>query len=196
MTLPVLRTERLILRPWKESDLIPFAELNADPKVMEFFAAPLSKQESNALAKKIQQEFEQRRYGYWAVEIPEKASFIGYIGLNYWNYEMPFAPCIDVGWRLAFPYWGNGYATEGARASLWYGFEILKFTEIVSMATIGNIRSHRVMDRIGMKYTAAEDFEHPRVPKGHPLSLRRLYRISKKEWCPSSTSEHPIFQEV
>jgi len=182
MNLPVLRTERLILRSWKESDLLPFFELNSDPKVMEFYASTLSRVESNALAEKIQRDNQTKNYGLWAIEVPGISSFIGYVGLNYWNLEMSFAPCIDIGWRLSASYWGCGYATEGARETLRYGFEELKLPEIVSMATVGNARSHRVMERLGMKCNPQENFHHPKLPSDHPLSLRVLYRLSICEW--------------
>ena len=189
MELPILCTQRLILRPWRESDLKPFASLNADPKVMEFYTHPFIQEESDSLAEKIQWEFSKRGYGFWAVEVPGIADFIGYIGLNYWNLEMEFAPCIDVGWRLALDYWGSGYATEGARAAIRFGFEKLGLNEIVSMATIGNARSHRVMQRLGMTSDSAENFEHPKLPKGHPLSLRVLYRLPRARWIASNELE-------
>lgn len=185
----IIRTQRLILRPWRNSDLKPFADLNADLKVMQFYPSPLSRKESDSLAEKIQREFFLRGYGFWAVEIPGEYDFIGYIGLNYWNLNMSFAPCIDVGWRLASEHWGKGYATEGARAALKYGFEVLEFSEIVAMATIGNVKSHRVMERLGMRHDPAENFEHPMVPKGDPLSWRVLYRLTRKEWM-SQDADH------
>lgn len=185
LSLPVVRTQRLILRPWDEKDLAPFAEMNADLKVMEFYPSILSREESDLLAEKIEKEFAERGYGFWAVEVPGVASFIGYIGLNYWNLEMKFAPCIDVGWRLSSSFWGKGYATEGAKASLEFGFEVLGLSEIVSMATIHNIRSHRVMERLGMKSDPAENFAHPKLPVEHPLSMRVLYRLSSSDWAKS-----------
>lgn len=178
--MPILRTQRLILRPWRPKDLVLFAEINADPKVMEFYPKTLNREESDVLAEKIQREFAERGYGFWAVEVPGVADFIGYIGLNYWNLEMPFAPCIDIGWRIGSSYWGKGYATEGAKAVLQYGFETLKLTEIVAMATLHNVRSHKVMIRLGMKSDPAENFEHPKVARGDPLSVRVLYRIKKQ----------------
>ncbi len=179
----LLHTQRLILRPWRPSDLFPFAQINADPQVMEFYPETLSQIQSDALAEKIQKDFAERGYGFWAVEVPGVSDFIGYIGLNYWNLEAPFAPCIDIGWRLGSPYWGKGYATEGAKAALHHGFEILKFPEIVSMATIKNIRSHRVMQRLGMTNDPAENFQHPKLPLGHPLSWRVLYRCRHGKGC-------------
>lgn len=182
MPLSVLSTQRLILRPWRTSDLEPFAALNADPNVMEFYPYLLSREESNALWEKIQREFDIRGYGFWAVEAPGVADFIGYVGLNYWDLEMKFAPCIDIGWRLGFSFWGKGYATEAALQVLRYGFESFKFPEIVSMATIGNKRSQRVMQRLGMRTDPSENFEHPHLPKGHTLSWRVLYRLNREEW--------------
>jgi RimJ/RimL family protein N-acetyltransferase len=173
------RTERLLLRPWRASDLAPFATINADPKVMEFYPAPLTRLESDALAEQIQQEWTLHAYGFWAVEVPGVAPFVGYIGLHYWNLEAPFAPCVDVGWRLDSRYWGRGYATEGARAALRYGFESLRLPEIVAMATVHNTRSRRVMERLGMQHDPAENFHHPKLPREHPLSLRVLYRLKR-----------------
>ncbi len=183
MALPILYTKRLILRPWREGDLTPFAKLNANPRVMEFYPKILSKSESDALVTTFQKEIALQGYGYWAVEAPGVAEFIGFIGLKYWNLEMSFAPCIDVGWRLGFCHWGKGYATEGAQRVIQYGFEILKLSEIVSMATIRNIRSQRVMKRLGMSSDPNENFEHPRVPRGDPLSWRVLYRLSFERWA-------------
>ncbi len=184
----MLKTERLILRPWRESDLEAFAHINADPKVMEFFPNLLSRQQSDAYAEKIQRELAVRGYGFWAVEVPGIADFIGYVGLNYWNLDMPFAPCIDVGWRLGSEHWGSGYATEAAKVALRYGFEKLQFEEIVAMAAKENIRSHRVMERLGMECDPREDFEHPKLPQGHPLSLRVLYRLTRAKWAGKITS--------
>lgn len=182
MSFPILYTDRLIMRPWKSSDLYPFAEMNADPKVMEFYTNTLTFQETSALVEKFCKQFEEKGYGFWAIEAPKIANFIGYIGLNYWDLGTKFSPCIDIGWRLATPYWGKGYATEGAKAALQYGFEVLNISEIVSMATVGNTRSHQVMKRLGMRTDSSENFEHPKLPKGHPLSWRVLYRLNCTEW--------------
>ncbi len=196
MKLPTLRTKRLLLRPWEESDLQPFSEINADPKVMEFYASTLTRAESDALAKKIQQDCAVRNYGFWAVEVIGADPFIGYIGLNYWDLEMSFAPCIDIGWRLDSSQWGRGYATEGAREALRYGFEVLDLPEIVAMATIGNERSHRVMERLGMSHNLEENFHHPKLPKEHPLSMRVLYRLARKEWNARHESHRELITSV
>lgn len=180
--LPTLRTERLILRPWRASDLLPFSQINADSRVMEFYPSVMSAEESDALAEKIQKHAMEKKYGFWAIEAPGVANFIGYVGLNYWNLEMSFAPCVDVGWRLGAPFWGKGYATEGAKEALRFGFEECYFSEIVAMATIYNSRSHSVMKKLGMRHDPKENFYHPKLPQDHPLSLRVLYRLSRSEW--------------
>lgn len=176
MCLPTIVTDRLILRPWKKEDLIPFAELNSDPKVMEFFEKPLTTEESDAFAYKIQKDYEKRPYGFWAVEVKNGAPFIGFVGLNDWTLEMDFAPCVDIGWRIHYDHWGKGYVTEAAKRVLSYGFKELKLPEIVSMAVTHNHRSRRVMERLNM--TMQQNFYHPKVPKEHPLSLRVLYSLS------------------
>lgn len=156
---------------------------------MEFYAKVLTQKESNTIAEKIQKDYAEHGYGFWAVEAPDVASFIGYIGLNYWNLEMDFAPCIDIGWRIASLYWGFGYATEGAKEVLRYGFKELNLEEIVGMATIKNHRSQRLMERLNMKHDPKENFHHPMLKKSDPLSLRTLYRLSKRSWLNSCQSK-------
>jgi RimJ/RimL family protein N-acetyltransferase len=171
-----LRTDRLLLRPWRESDRVPFAAMNADPRVMEFFPALSTQAESNATVDRILQHFQQHGYGGWAVEVPGVAEFIGFIGLNHPTFEAPFTPCVEIGWRLAFDYWGRGFATEGAQAALEFGFETLGLDEILSFTAVPNVRSQRVMERIGMTRDPKEDFDHPRVPEGNWLRRHVLYR--------------------
>lgn len=125
---------------------------------------------------KIEERMRQQGFGLWATEVKRTKDFIGYIGLNVPIYPLPFSPCVEIGWRLAFEYWGNGYAQEGARAALAFGFEKLLLKEIVSFTTVGNLRSRRVMERIGMTHDAEGDFDHPRLPKDHPLIRHVLYR--------------------
>ncbi|MDN3506649.1 MAG: GNAT family N-acetyltransferase [Simkaniaceae bacterium] len=177
----MLQTERLILRSWKEEDLKPFAALNSDPRVMEFLL-PTSRNESDALAQREQKRIEERGWGLWAVEVPGVADFIGFIGLNLILAEhnsLPphLTPAYEVGWRLAFDHWGKGYATEGAKAALKYGFETLNLKEIVSMTTMQNKRSRAVMERIGMHRDPKDDFDHLKIAKDHPLCRHVLYRI-------------------
>jgi len=178
-----LTTKRLILRPWKESDLAPFAALNADPRVMEFFPSPLSRQESDALAKRIYENIEKQSWGLWAVSIPSIADFIGFIGLAKVPYEAPFTPAIEIGWRLAFDHWNKGYATEGAKEALRYGFQELMLDEIVSITFIKNRRSRKVMEKIGLHHHPGDDFDHPRLIENHPLKRHVLYRLKAQEWA-------------
>lgn len=175
----MIKTERLILRQWKEEDLEPFARMNADPRVMEFFPATLTREESNQMAKKVQTRIEERGWGFWAASLIETGEFIGFIGLEDVLFKAIFTPAVEVGWRLAFDFWGKGYATEGALASLLYGFEKLKLKEIFSFTAVENRRSRAVMERIGMRYQG--DFDHPKLPEGHPLRRHVLYRIEKEK---------------
>jgi RimJ/RimL family protein N-acetyltransferase len=172
-----IRTGRLILREWRDSDLEPFAALNADRRVMEHFPAPLERSASDAFALRIRNEFARHPFGRWAVEAPGVAPFIGFIGLSVPNFTAFFTPCVEIGWRLAFPYWGRGYATEGAKAAIEDGFSRANLAEIVSFTAPANVRSVRVMERLGMKRNPEEDFDHPALPVGHRLRRHVLYRI-------------------
>jgi RimJ/RimL family protein N-acetyltransferase len=172
-----LETERLRLRRWRPEDLAPFAAMNADPRVAEHLPAVLSRAESDALAARIGAHFEQRQFGQWAVEIPGVAPFAGFIGLSVPPFEAPFTPCVEIGWRLDASCWGRGYATEGARAAMAFGFESLGLTEIVSFTVPENRRSRRVMEKLGMRRRAEDDFDHPLLPAGHWLRQHVLYRI-------------------
>lgn len=178
----IIKTARLILRPWRQEDYAPFAELNADSRVMEHFPQLFSREASDHAAKKMQEFLEEKGWGLWAVTIPDIAEFIGYIGLNEVTFTAHFTPAIEIGWRLAFDYWGKGYATEGAKAALKYGFEVLDLSEIVSFTAVHNQRSRAVMERIGMHYDPHGDFDHPRVPEGNKVRRHVLYRIQRDEW--------------
>jgi ribosomal-protein-alanine N-acetyltransferase len=180
----VLRTDRLLLRPWRDEDLAPFAALNADPRVMEHFPAPLSAAESAASAARIRAHLEERGFGLWAVEVPGVTAFAGFVGLSVPRFEAPFTPCVEVGWRLACAHWGHGYATEGARAAVAFGFERLGLAEVVSFTVPGNVRSRRVMERLGMARDPGGDFDHPLIPAGHPLRRHVLYRLRREAWRP------------
>ena len=169
------------LRRWRPEDVEPFAALNADPEVMEHFPSTLSREETIAAVGRVEKHFEERGYGFWAVEAPGQAPFIGFIGLAVVPFEAFFTPCVEIGWRLARPWWGRGLATEGARAALACGFERLGMEEIVAFTVPGNIRSRRVMETLGMRH--AGDFEHPRIEPGHPLRRHVLYRLSRAEWA-------------
>ncbi len=174
---PVLETERLVLRGWREEDLGAFAALNADPRVMEFMPKRLARAESDAFVGRIRTHFAEHGFGLWAVEVPGVAPFVGFTGLQVARFEAHFTPCVEVGWRLAYEHWGRGYAPEAAREALRHGFEVAGLDEIVSFTSVGNERSRRVMEKIGMARDLADDFDHPRLPEGHPLRRHVLYRI-------------------
>jgi len=176
-----IKTERLLLRPWKEEDLEPFARLNADPRVREYFPGLLNRQESDASVKLMSNHIERCGWGFWAASLIETGKFIGMIGLEDVYFQAHFTPAVEIGWRLGFDHWGKGYATEGAKAALQYGFETLDLKEIVSFTAVQNIRSRRVMERIGMHRDPVDDFDHPKLPEGHPLRRHVLYRISEKK---------------
>jgi RimJ/RimL family protein N-acetyltransferase len=179
----MLTTARLRLRPWRAEDLAPFAALNADRRVREFFPAVQSYEESAASMTYILNHFQQRGFGLWAVEVIGGAPFIGFVGLSVPAFDAPFMPCVELGYRLAFDHWGHGYATEGSRAALAFGFGTIGLTEIVAMATAGNERSRRVMARLGMRRDPVDDFDHPNIVDGHPLRRHVLYRLTAGEWA-------------
>jgi RimJ/RimL family protein N-acetyltransferase len=176
---PTLHADRLHLRPWRDDDLPAFAALNADPRVMEFFPKPLDRAESDAFAARIREGIDSRGFGLWAVEVPGVADFVGFVGLLVPQFEAHFTPCVEIGWRLAREHWGRGYASEAARAALDFGFRSLVLDQIVSFTVPGNWRSRRVMERIGMTHTPADDFDHPALPEGHALRRHVLYRIDR-----------------
>ena len=156
--------------------------MNADPRVMEFFPSVRTRAETEEQVSRIRKHFDGHGFGYWAVEVPGVSPFIGFVGLKTTQFEAPFSPCIEIGWRLAFEHWGHGYATDGARAALKFGFDTLRLDEIVSFTVPANLRSRRVMERLGMVRSPAEDFDHPLVPTGHPLRRHVLYRLSRGQW--------------
>ena len=176
-----LETPRLRLRRWRAEDLEPFAALNADPEVMEHFPSTLSVEQTAEAMSWIAKHFERHGFGWWAVEVPGLTPFAGFIGLAVPAFETSFTPCVEIGWRLARPWWGQGLATEGAQAALAYGFERLGLAEIVAFTVPGNARSRRVMEKLGMRYS--EDFDHPRIDAQHPLRRHVLYRLSQADWA-------------
>jgi len=177
-----LRTERLLLRRWRAGDRPDFASLNADPAVMEHFPGVIDRAESDAVADRIDAHFVRHGFGCWAVEVPKEIPFVGFVGLSVPSFSAPFMPAVEVGWRLAKAWWGRGFATEAARAAITDGFERLGLEEVVSFTAPANVRSTRVMDRLGMTHHPEDDFDHPRLPEGHRLRRHVLYRISRREW--------------
>jgi RimJ/RimL family protein N-acetyltransferase len=176
-----LVTERLRLRQWTNADLDGFAALNGDAEVMRHFPAVMTRAQSDEFAAGARANIAREGWGLWAVEVVDGPAFIGFVGLNRPRFEAHFTPAVEVGWRLARQYWGNGYATEAASAALSFGFEQLDLEEIVSFTAPVNERSTRVMRRLGMRHDPADDFDHPNV-SGGPLRRHVLYRISNDEW--------------
>jgi RimJ/RimL family protein N-acetyltransferase len=173
-------TERLFLRQWRPADRAPFAELNSDPRVVEFFPAPLTRAESDAAADRYESFIHEHGWGFWAVELIGSREFIGFIGLNIPSAPLPFSPCVEIGWRIAFQHWGKGLATEAAKGALRTGFEMLGFQEIVSFTAVANRRSQAVMERLGMRESGF--FDHPRIPADSSLRLHCLYRLSRDDY--------------
>jgi RimJ/RimL family protein N-acetyltransferase len=168
---------RVCLRRWREEDREPFAAMNSDARVMEFFRSRLSRVESDAMVDRIQKHFSVHDFGLWAIEVPGVAPFIGFAGFDVARFKAHFTPCVEIGWRLAFEHWGHGYATEAARVALGYGFGTLAFSDVVSFTSVANQRSRAVMERLGMRRDPAEDFDYPSFPEGHPLRRHVLYRL-------------------
>lgn len=180
-----LTGERLVLRAWCDADLEPFARLNADATVMTHFPKTLTTDESNQLAANIRANLAERGFGLWAVELPGVAPFIGFVGLNVPTFEAHFTPCVEIGWRLAAKFWGNGYATEGAQLAARFAFDELGLEEIVALTATENRASQRVMQKLGMTCDRADDFNHPKVPANHRLARHVLYRLKPYRLKPS-----------
>ena len=173
-----LETERLKLRAWQESDLQPFAELNADKDVMLYFPSVLTREQSDNLADKFQHLILDHGWGFWAVELKATGQFIGFTGLNIQPEQFIFSPCVEIGWRFAKQYWHQGYATEAAKACLKFAFEALQLNEVVSFTAVHNTASEHVMQRLGMQ--AMFEFNHPALTQESPLSRHILYKIVQK----------------
>jgi ribosomal-protein-alanine N-acetyltransferase len=180
----VLRTPRLILRDWRDDDLEPWTAMGRDREVMAFFPTVLSRAQSADALTRIREHLAREGFGFWAVEVIGGPRFIGFCGLGRPGFTAPFTPCVEIGWRLARAHWGQGYATEAARAALAFGFESLQLAEIVAFLVPSNVRSARVAERIGMHRDRDGDFDHPRITPGtvsvggHPAQRHALYRIA------------------
>jgi len=176
-----VQTKRLILRQWKDEDRVEFAALCADPDVMEFFPNTLTPQQSDQLIDRFSADISASGWGYWAAERKDTRQFIGFIGINSVPSGLPFAPCVDIGWRLASQHWGYGFATEGAFASLSYAFQNANLEQVVSMTPVQNQASEKVMQKIGM-INSEQNFMHPKLSDGHTLQEHVLYMITKQQW--------------
>jgi len=183
----LITTERLILRPWKNEDLLPYAEMNADPRVREFFPCVLTREQSDAEVRRIQATYDRDGFCLYAAELIATGQFAGFIGLQTMNFVVPSLaqPAVEIGWRLSFTHWGKGLATEGARSVIRYAFATLKLRELVAISVPANFRSRRVMEKIGMRRVQELDFDHPRVPESHPLRAHLVYALKKDPDFPS-----------
>ncbi len=182
-----LRTERLVLRPWTDDDLAPYAALNADPRVMEHFPSTMTRPESDASAGRIRAALDANGIGFLAVDVPaEDVRFAGFVGLHRPAWASPFrsltSPPVEIGWRLSRATWGRGIAREAALACLEAAFGELAVSEVVAFTVPRNVRSRRVMEAIGMIHDEAGDFDHPSLAEGHPLRRHVLYRADRTAW--------------
>ena len=183
MKIPQIRTERLLMRGWRPSDRDFFAAMNADAEVMRHFPGLRSREESDEIADRIERIWrEQRLFGWWALELPGEAPYIGYCGLKVPAFQAPFMPAVEIGWALARAFWGRGLASEAARASLGHAFRRLWLPEVVAFTAVGNAPSRALMERIGMRHDPSGDFDHPLLEQGHRLERHVLYRIRREEW--------------
>ncbi len=178
----MLETERLLLRRWNASDRAPFAKINADRRVMEFLGAPLNREQSDAIIDRAEEHFRKHGFGPYAVELKGNGECLGFIGLMIPSFGAHFTPCVEIGWRLATDAWGRGYATEGASALMNHAFREIGLPELVSFTAAQNVRSRRVMEKLGMTHNPAEDFDHPRLREGDPLRRHVLYRMKRDEY--------------
>ena len=177
-------TERLVLRRWRQSDREPFSRLNADPRAMEFMPGVLSRAESNRLADRIEAHFLEYGFGLCAVELRQNHCFLGFIGLSVPGFQAEVTPCVEIGWRLSPAHWGQGLATEGSREMVRYAFDVVGLDALVSFTVPGNLKSRRVMEKLGMTRDPDEDFDHPLLPEGNPLRRHVLYRLRRSEFLP------------
>jgi RimJ/RimL family protein N-acetyltransferase len=178
----MFQTERLLLRRWKDSDRLHFARLNTDPQVTEFLGGPLSRQQSDAMIKRAEEHFRVHDFGPYAAEILATGEFAGFIALMVPSFQAHFTPCVEIGWRLAASMWGQGYATEGAKALLRHAFSDLGLRHLVSFTVPANVRSRRIMEKLGMTRDPAEDFDHPNLSEDDPLRRHVLYRLSRETY--------------
>ena len=180
---PELRTERLRLRGWADGDLDPYAALNADPEVAQFLAMPLDRAGSAAMIERIRAHWRSNGFGLFAVERLEDGALLGFAGVTTLAWAPDPVP--EIGWRLARHAWGKGYATEAARETMRFAFADLQMAELVSYTHVDNVRSRRVMEKLGMARrdpSAPYDFLHPRLPDGHPLRPSVTYRLTRDAW--------------
>ena len=177
----MLETERLLLRRWRVSDREPFAAINADPGVMQFFPDVLTREESDELIDRIESHFENHGFGLYAVEVKQDHTFVGFMGLHVATFQAHFTPAVEIGWRIAASHWNKGIATEGSKEVVHFAFNRLRLDNLVSFTAPENTASRRVMEKLGMTHNPADDFDHPRLPEGHRLRHHVLYRLANPQ---------------
>lgn len=177
-----LRTSRLLLRQWKDSDADPWAAMNADPKVRQYFPKVLAREDALGEMDRIRAGIAQRGWGMWAMEIPGVMPFAGFVGINAPGFPAPWQPAVEIGWRLPVDAWGKGYATEAAEASLYFAFEHLRLPQVIALSVVPNKPSHAVMERLGMKRWHGVEFDHPRVPADWHLKRHIVHLMTRKTW--------------
>jgi RimJ/RimL family protein N-acetyltransferase len=175
------RTERLVMRGWRDDDRPAWAALNADPEVMRYFHDTMTREQADAMLDRMEAALQAQGWGLWALERQDTGELVGLTGLAVPTYDLPFTPCVEVGWRLARSAWGRGFATEAAREALRVGFDEVGLSEVVAMTSVPNAPSRAVMERLGMTHDPGDDFEHPSVPPGHPLRPHVLYRLGAQD---------------
>ena len=180
---PEIRTARVLMRRWHEADREPFSALNADPRVMEYFPAVLTRAQSDRLMARSRLASIDTGTGCGRSSWNETGEFVGFTGIALVSIEAHFAPAVEVAWRLARFAWGHGYATEAGRAALAFGFEQAGLGEIVAYTSASNLRSRAVMERLGMNHDASEDFDHPTLEQGHRLQRHVLHRMALADWA-------------
>lgn len=179
VSVPTLETRRLILRGWRDSDVDPWVAMNADERVMEFFPHAYERAYAEEFAVWARSELERNGFGWWVVEVKDEIPFAGVVCVQQVPFDAPFTPAKEIGWRLAVAAWGRGFAYEGARAALDYVFQSLGWSDVVAMTSTLNVRSQKLMQRLGMTHDPKDDFDHPRLPEGHRLRRHVLYRIKR-----------------
>ena len=173
----MIETPRLILRQWRDTDYLPFAEMSANPEVMRYFPKVLTRAESDVYIDKLKAIIEKQGWGFWAVELKQTQQLIGLVGLHDQPTQFSFLPCVEIGWRLDQAFWGKGYAKEAANAALDFAFNHLQLETVVSFTTLENLRSEALMKSLGMRKLA--EFQHPALAQDHPLSWHVLYEIQQ-----------------
>lgn len=174
----IIETERLILRTWEDADAEIYFQINQDPQVLECLPGSLTIEQVKKFSQNMNEQQEKRGFTLWAAELKESKKFIGFIGLNFVDWDVHFTGAVEIGWRLDSKFWGQGLATEGAKAARDFAFNKLHLKEIVALTVPQNKRSRRVMEKIGMKQDMDGNFKHPKLPANHRLSEHVLYRIS------------------